>query len=202
MLDSSFRSGADEKAKSVALKINDLAARARWLAEIAVTRSFRSKDKDNATATDLLSEAYTIAAKSDNNPAKLDAQLFIAQQFLPFDRARGFEILSEALRTANRIDPTPQTMVKAGAPTIRVITMTVVNGKERSTTFKPTLGSIDFNEAADFAKTDYFQTAGLGDGLKDHLLRSKYFIAIARSILDVPREGPAYERSMGDIIPN
>src|SRR4030095_5259549 len=63
MLANEFRSGSKDNAQGVALKINDTAARARWLAEIAVTKFLRSRDKDNATANDLLSEAFTIAAK-------------------------------------------------------------------------------------------------------------------------------------------
>lgn len=200
LLENAFRSGSNDNARNVALKINDTAARARWLAEIAVKSSSRSGN--SVGGADSLSEAYAIAAKSDNTAAKLDALLFIAQQFLTLDRDRGFDVLSEALKTANRIDPKTQTSVKTTAPTIRVMTFTVVNGKERSAALRPTLDSVDFNEIGAFAETDYFQTSSLGDSLKDHLLRSKYFIALARSILGVPRQGPAYERTLGDVISN
>ncbi|HEX3084989.1 MAG TPA: hypothetical protein VHP99_10730, partial [Pyrinomonadaceae bacterium] len=145
---------------------------------------------------------YDLAAKSENNAAKLDALLYIAQQFLQVDRERGFAVLSEALATANRIDPKPPALSKTVSPTIHIISITVVNGRERSAAFKPTLESIAFNEVADFAKLDYFQTNSLGDGLRDRLLRSKYLIAVARSVLGVPREGAAYERSIGDMFPN
>jgi hypothetical protein len=201
MLEDAFRSNSNETAKSVALKINDKASQARWLAEIAVRRP-RSKSKpfDEAAATASLSEAYTIAMKSDNDAAKVDALMFIAQQFLQFNRDRGFEIVSDALKIANRVDPKPRTPFKAKGPGGGIISMTVVNGKERSTVFRPTLQSITFNEIADFAKTDYLQATGLGDNLTSHLLRAKYFIAIGRSILGVPREGPAYELTLEDLL--
>jgi hypothetical protein len=200
MLEDAFRDGSNENARNVALKINDAAAKAKWLAEIAVRNSPRSRD--NAATTDSLSEAYTIAAKSENNPPKLDALLFIARQFLPLDRVRGFDVLSDALKVANRIDPKAQPSNRAAGPTIRVITFTVVDGKERSTALRPTLDSIDFNDIGVFAEADYLQTSTLGDGLKDHLLRTKYFIALARSVLNVPRPTPAYERTLGDAISN
>jgi len=200
MMEDAFRGNGIELARNIALKMNDVGAKAKWLAEIAIKKSRRTKD---ATATaNSLSEAYDVAAKGENNAAKVDALLYIAQQFLTVDRERGFNILSEALAAANRIDPKPQPPLKGADGTMRVISITVVNGKERSPAFKPTLASIDFNEVVDFAKTDYFQTNALGDRLQNHLLRSKYSIAVARSVLGVPREGPAYERSFTDMFLN
>ncbi|HYW69749.1 MAG TPA: hypothetical protein VE961_01865, partial [Pyrinomonadaceae bacterium] len=200
MMADAFRSGPDEVARGLALKINDKATGARWLAEIAARRSgSRSKSIDPANATAQLSEAYTLAMKTDNDAAKVDALLFIAQQFLKFDRDRGFEILSEAIKTANRVEPRPPAKIKA-APVSGVVTITVVNGKDRSTTLRPTMRLLDFNEVAEFAQTDYVQASGMGDSLKDHLLRAKYYIAVSRSILGVSREGPAYELSLEDVL--
>jgi hypothetical protein len=200
MMEDAFRSNGIEVARGIALKMNNVGAKAKWLAEIAIKKSRRSTNK--TVTANSLSEAYDVAARSDNDAVKLDALLYIAQQFLQVDRERGFEILAEALATANRIDPKPQTSIRPRDGTIQVISMTVVNGKERST-LKPKLESIDFNEVSDFAKLDYFQTNSLGDRLRDHLLRSKYLIAVARSVLGVPREGVAYERSIEDmLLPN
>jgi len=175
---------------------NDKPTGARWLAEIATKRSSLAAGR----AMNLLSEAYTIANKSDHDAAKVEALLFIAQQFLKFDRERAFDILSEALKTVNRVEPKPLPPMKPGDSTIRTISFTMVNGKERSTALRPTLNSIDFNEVADFVQLDYVQTSGLGDNLKDHLLRAKYFIAVSRSVLGVPRTGTGYEPSLDDIL--
>jgi hypothetical protein len=197
MLADAFRSGgSNENARSIALKINDKTAGAKWLAEIAVRRRSSAQA---AAATALLSEAYAMAMKCDNDADKVDTLLFIGQQFLQFDRDRGFEILSDALRTANRSETKPR---QYKSSTTHVVSITMVNGKERSSQLRPTFDSMDFNEVAAFAKADYFKTNSLGDSLTDHLLRVKFFMAVARSVLDVPREGSAYERSFADMFPN
>ena len=199
MLAEAFRGGSTENARGIALKINDKPTGARWLAEIAAKRTAVT-DVAAERATTSLSEAYTIASKSENDAAKVDALLFIAQQFLKFDRERAFDILSEALQTVNRVDPKPLAPIKPRDSSIRTISFIIVNGKERSSALRPTLNSLNFNEVADFVKVNYLQTAGMGASLNDHLLRSKYVIAVGRSVLGVPRTGPGYQPSLEDIL--
>jgi hypothetical protein len=199
MLAEAFRGGSSENARGIALKINDKPTGARWLAEIAVKRPAVT-DVAAERATTLLSEAYTIASKSENDAAKVEALLFIAQQFLKFDRERAFDILSEALQTVNRVEPKPLAPIKPRDSSIRTISFIIVNGKERSSALRPTLNSLDFNEVADFVKVNYLQTSGMGASLKDHLLRSKYVIAVGRSVLGVPRSGTGYTASLEDIL--
>jgi hypothetical protein len=158
MLAGAFRGGSNENARDIALKMNDKPIGARWLAEIATQRSSLAAGR----AMNLLSEAYTIANKSDHDAAKVEALLFIAQQFLKFDRERAFDILSEALKTVNRVEPKPLPPMKPGDSTIRTISFTMVNGKERSTALRPTLNSIDFNEVADFVQLDYVANVRAG----------------------------------------
>ena len=67
---------------------------------------------------------------------------------------------------------------------------------------RPTLNSIDFNQLSAFAERDYLRTSGLGDDLKDHLLRAKYFIALARTILHLPRQGAGYQRTLEEMLAN
>jgi len=197
LLQKAFSGGSNDDARKLALKLNDVAGRARWLAEIAGRLSSRT---DRTEAANLLSEAYSIAAKCDNTPAKVAALLFIAKEFVLSDQNRGFDILSEALKTANRVDPKADGKTKPSGPTMRVITMTVVDGKERSTDLHATVDSIDFNEIGIFAERDYVQTSLLGEDIKDRLLRSKYFLALARSVLHVPRQGSGYELTFEDLI--
>ena len=80
--------------------------------------------------------------------------------------------------------------------------MTVVDGQEVSTDDRVTLDSIDFNQIGAFVERDYLRTNFLGNDVKDRLLRSKYFIALARSVLQVPRQGSGYERTLEDLISN
>jgi len=199
LMRNTFRS-ADAEAKSLARKFNDLSRRARWLAQIAGSLSARSKD--NTEAAELLSEAHSIAAKTENTPAKIEVLLLIAREFLRIDQERGFEVLSEAVGTTNRLDKVPPKTNKSSVPLIRVISMTVVDGQEVSTDDRVTLDSIDFNQIGAFVERDYLRTNFLGNDVKDRLLRSKYFIALARSVLQVPRQGSGYERTLEDLISN
>lgn len=196
-----FGGSSYDEARTLALKFNDPNSRARWLAQIASRVSLRSKD--HTEAADLLSQAYSIASKSDNTPAKLEVLLLIAKEFVRFDHDRGFDILSDAVDTANRIDTKAQSKpTNLSGPIMKVISITVVDGKEVSANIRATVDSIDFNEISAFAELDYVETNGRGSNIKDHFLRAKYFIALARSVLHVPRQGPAYERTLEDIISN
>lgn len=201
LMQQAFRGRSYEEARKLALKMNDHDSRARWLAEIASQVSSHSKDR--AEATNLLSEAYSMAAKSDNTPGKLQALLLIANSFVRIDQERGFDILSDAVDTTNRLDAKAQSKPKyPPGPFIKVISITMVDGKEVSTADRPTLNSIDFNQISAFAERDYLRTSALGGVIKDHFFRAKYFIALARSILHVPRQGQGYERTLEDIISN
>ncbi len=200
LMRNAFSSGADAEAKSLALKFNDLSRRARWLVQIAGSVSRRSKDKTETA--ELLSQAYSIAAKTENTPAKLEVLLLIAKEFLGIDQERGFEILSEAVSTTNRVEKVPPKPNKSSVPFMKVISMTVVDGQEVSTDDRVTVDSIDFNQIGAFVERDYLRTNFLGNDIKDRFLRSKYFIALARSVLQVPRSGSGYERTLEDLISN
>ena len=195
-----FSRRADAEARSIAGKFNDLSRRARWLVQIAGSMSPRSKE--NTEAVELLSEAHSIAAKTENVPAKIEVLLLIAKEFLRIDQERGFEILSEAVSTTNRLEKVAPKPNKSTIPVMRVISMTVVDGQEVSTDDRVTLDSLDFNQLGPFVERDYLRTNFLGSDIKDRLLRSKYFIALARSILQVPRQGSGYERTLDDLISN
>jgi hypothetical protein len=191
-----YSSGA-EAAIALALKFNDPSRRARWLVQIAGSRS-----QDQTEKSQLLSQAYSIAVKSDNTPVKIDVLLLIAKEFLRFDQDRGFEILSEAVGATNRIEKTPVKRIKPAVPVMRVISMTVVDGQEVSTDDRVTVESIDFNQLGAFAERDYLRTSFLANDIKNRFLKSKYFIALARSVLQVPRQGSGYERTLDDLISN
>ena len=195
-----FNRRADAEARSIAVKFNDLARRARWLVQIA--GSLLPRSKDNREAAELLSEAHSIIAKTENTPAKIEVLLLVAKEFLRIDQERGFEVLSEAVGTTNRLEKVPSKSTKSNVPVMRVISMTVVDGQEVSTDDRVTLDSIDFNQIGAFVERDYLRMNFLGNDVKDRFLRSKYFIALARSVLQVPRKGSGYERTLEDLISN
>ena len=201
LMQKAFANNSYDEARVLALKFNDTNRRARWLAQIASRVSPRSKD--HTETADLLSQAYSIAAKSDNNPAKLEVLLLIAKEFVGFDRERGFDALSNAVSVANRLDAKTESKPKSlSGPIIRVTSISVVGGKEVSNDDRSTVNTIDFNQISAFAERDYVRTSGLGGDIKDHLLRAKYFIALARSILHIPRQGSGYERTLEEMLSN
>jgi hypothetical protein len=201
LMQTAFASGSYDEARAGALKFNDANRRARWLVQIADRVSLRSKDPSEAA--DLLSQAYAIAAKSDNTPVKLEVLLLIAKEFVSFDEERGFDTLSKAVDIANGLDRKVASKPNhSSGPIIRMTSISVVGGKGVTNDDRPTLNSIDFNQLSAFAERDYLRTSGLGDDLKDHLLRAKYFIAMARSILHLPRQGAGYERTLEEMLSN
>jgi hypothetical protein len=197
LMRNAFSNGPGTEAKALALRFNDPQRRARWLTQIAANLLTRSKDQTEAA--ELLSQAHSITAKSDNTPVKLEVLLLIAKEFLRFDQQRGFEILTDAVNATNRLEKTP---VKSAIPLMRVVSITVVDGKEVSTDDRVTLDSIDFNQISAFVERDYLRMVFLGNDIKDRFLRSKYFIALARSVLNVPRQGAGYERTLEDMLSN
>jgi hypothetical protein len=199
LLQKAFAGRAYDEARSWALKFNDRNSQARWLTRVASRVASTSRDQ---TASDLLSQAYSIASKSDNTAARLDVLLLIAKEFVGIDQERGFEILSDALSTANKIEKTAPKIDKSSIPVMRVISVTMVDGQEVVGNERATLESIDFNQIGAFVDRDLVRTSLLGDNLKDRLLRTKYLIAVARSVLRVPRQGSGYERSIEDILSN
>lgn len=198
LMQKAFGSGGAE-ATTLALKFNDLPRRARWLAQIAGNLP---RSGDRTEKAELLSQAHSIAAKSDNTPVKLEVLFLIAKEFVRVDQERGFEVLSEAVNIANRLEKVPPKANKPVVPVVRVVSMTVVDGQEVSTDDRVTADSIDFNQIGVFVERDYLRTNYLGNDIKDRLLRSKYFIALARSVLQVPRQGSGYERTLEDLISN
>lgn len=200
LLQNAFGGSHYDEAKTLALKFNDLNRRARWLTQIAGRLSPRSKD--HTDAANLLSQAYSIAEKNDNTPAKLQVLLLIANEFVRFDQDRGFDILSYAVTTANRLEKVQPKTNTSSPINLKVMRITVVAGKEVSTDDRVTVDSVDFDEISEFVKRNYVQTSLLGSNIRDQFLRAKYFIALARSILNVPRKGPAYERTLEDMISN
>ena len=200
LMQKAFVFGSETEAMTLALKFNDLPRRARWLAQIAGSKMRRSKDR--IETLELLSQAHAIAAKGDDTPVKLEVLLFIAKEFVRFDQDRGFEILSEALSLTNRLEKAPSQSKKSTISPLRLIRITVIDGEEVSTDDRVTIDSIDFNQVSAFVERDYLRTSYLGSDIKDRFFRSKYFIALARSVLQVPRQGAGYERTLESLLSN
>ena len=200
LLQKAFAGRAYDEARKWALRFNDRNSQARWLTRIASKIASRSTDKTEAS--ELLARADAIASKSDNTAAKLEVLLLIAKEFAAIDQDRGFEILSNALNTANRVEKTAPKTDKSNMPVMRVISVTMVDGQEVVGNERATMESIDFNQIGALIDRDFVRTTLLAETLKDRLLRTKYLIAVARSVLRVPRQGSGYERTLEDILSN
>ena len=200
LLQKAFATRSYDEAINFALKFNDRFSQARWLTRVASNMSRQSPDKSEAS--NLLSRAYSTVSKADNEPAKVDVLLLIAKQYIGLDQERGFEILSEALNTANRVEKTAPRTEKPAAPALRIVSITVIDGEEFLGQENTTIDSIDFNQIGAFAERDSVRTSILGNTLRDRLLRIKYFISLARNVLRVPKQGTGYERTLEDILPN
>jgi hypothetical protein len=138
------------EAINFALKFNDRRSQARWLTKVA-SKMWR-QSSDQSEAPNVLSRAYSIASKADSGPAKVEVLLLIAKEYVGLDQERGFELLSEALDTANRVEKTvPQTKQPA-TPFLRIVTITMIDGEEVQGQENTTIDSIDFNQIRTLSK--------------------------------------------------
>jgi hypothetical protein len=157
--------------------------RAKILVQVAA--KVWSTNKDQAQATEILSEALAVAMKSDDVPDKVLALLQVVEQFAKFDSIRAFEVLGTALATVNRIktdkDETASTLTKL--PLLRIKSITVINGIEMTPANDATLDSIDFREVRSLVSQDYMQTRLLANKLELPVQRANYLTAVATSVL-------------------
>lgn len=185
--------------RRVALKLNNVLLGARMLAALA--SSALSEKNDSKRATELLSEASSIAQKSEDTPGKLLALLAISQQFAKFDLDLGFQTLTVAVKTANRLkDEAPPAASATAAPLLTFKSYSVINGVEMTTSEHITVDSIDFSQVGALAAKDYTRTRVIGDMLEDKLLNAKFLIAAARSVLAPPRQEPNAGAAPGRIV--
>lgn len=176
-----------DEGRKIVLKFSSISLRARMMAELASLAL--SKDKDAGRAAELLSEAYTIAIKSEDNADKTLALLFITKQFARFDVGRAFEVLGDVVKTVNNLktnDETRPLVSTRKTRPLRFKTYTVINGSEIAADDRATLDSIDFHQVSVLAAHSYLQTTSLGERIENSLLRTKFMIATASSALSSP----------------
>jgi hypothetical protein len=178
-----LRGGSYENARQVALKFNDTNLRSKTLAEVADRVWARSKNREKAT--ELLSEAYEIAAKGEPSADRAAITLLLAQKFVKLDSERSFSLLDAAIRTINHVQiagqPSPSLLPRGR---FGVIHITVVGGVELTTGVHATLDSLSFSGLAGLVKTDYYRSRNLGDNIQNKILRGQYLITLAQSFLN------------------
>ena len=96
-----IKDGSIDDATRLAGKVNQLDLRAYLSYEIA-SASLKNL-QDRSRAREILDDAQKIAAKAPNTNEKARALLGIAHLYAKFDNIRAFEVMSEAVKTINRI---------------------------------------------------------------------------------------------------
>ena len=184
------------EARKVSLRFSNPVFRAKVLGHLAA--KVWSSNKDQAQATELLSEALAAAAKGEDIPDKVLAQLHVVEQFAKFDSVRAFETLNTAFATMNRLktekDPAPSSLTRQ--PLLRIKNFTVVNGVEMTTGNDATLDSIDFRQVRSLVMHDYMQARLVANKLDQSLQRANYLITVAASVLKAAG-GPTEVQSRG-----
>ncbi len=166
-------------ARRVALNLNDLSLKARTLAAIADASRTAGGTCDLA----LLTEVHSIALKDEIRPEKVSVILSLAVRVAKCDPIRGFEWLSAAVKNTNQLPATDSASTNRDSRS-RVVVYTMVGGQELSSETQTTRESLGFDGLEVFAESDFTQTQYLGYQLHDRVLRSKYLISLARTVLE------------------
>jgi len=177
-----LRGGGYEEARKTALRFNDTNLRAKTLAEVADVW-IRSKNRERAS--EILSEAYEMAAKGDASADRAAITLLLAQKFAKFDSERSFSLLEAAIKIINHVQiagTAPPPLLKRTR--VGVLTITMVGGAELTTGAHATLDSLNFSGMAGLVRTDYFRSKNLGDNIQNKILRGRYLITLAQSFLN------------------
>jgi hypothetical protein len=132
---------------------------------------------DHDKALGLLDEAATEASRIDtSDPDRPSAMMAVADIAYPIDRKRGWEQMSDAIKSANA---SPDYTGEDGRLRFSVIT--------KGNTWSRSSSVSEFNLAPAFtalAKEDYSRAADLARGLERDATRANAVIAIARAMLD------------------
>jgi len=184
-----YRHSYDE-ARKTSSKLNNSLFRAKILVQLA--SKILSDNKDTALCSELLSEAITVASKSEDSADKVIALLHTVEQFARFDSIRAFDALAVAISTLNRmkVEKEPPRSSPATSPLLRIKSYTVINGTEMTTGNDATLESIDFGQIRSLVAQDYMQCRLTANKIDEPLQRANFLTAVAASILrpDNPRQ--------------
>lgn len=135
-------------------------------------------DKDQVKAQDLLEEAARRAVGAENTPEKLHALLGVIGLYSRFDSLRGFDLASEAVRTANKLQnygPDQARLVRRlETPGGKGVSVSVENTEEFD--IGKTLASL--------AKSDFEPALLLAQSLENRPLGLTAVISVAASVFD------------------
>lgn len=172
------KEGSLEEATKLAKMVAELDQRAYLFFEIA--EASVKQLKDSARARETLNEVALMAQKAPNTAEKARALLGIMNLYVRYDQARAFEVMSEAVRTINRLQDQDFTRAviiqKIEAPKWSTYFSFNVAGFRLENTFRE-LGPKDFDLALDLAR-----------GLENRSLRATAVIALSAPCLEKPQK--------------
>src|SRR5207237_3750147 len=159
------------------MKFNDTKLRSKTRAELADRIWTRSKNREQAS--ELLAEAYEIAAKGEPTADRAAVTLLLAEKFAKFDPERSFGLVEAAIKTINQVQIAgPPQWSLTRRPGIQVISITMVGGAELTTGYHATLATLNFQGLGEVIRKDYFRSRNIGDSIQNKILRARYLVKI------------------------
>jgi len=186
--------GAYVEARRMFAKFHDQNLRAKCLAELAARTYSISHNRNEAVA--LFGEAYEIALKGERTADRADVLLLLAEKITSLDPERSFEFLSEAIKATNQAKEDSASAGSLPRSGLRTFSLTMVGSLELTAGKHATLDSLSFNGLAPLLGSDYFRARNLGDTIQNKIIRGKYLLALARSILDPQDKKPLTRQSI------
>ncbi|MEK6280820.1 MAG: hypothetical protein AABN95_10745, partial [Acidobacteriota bacterium] len=147
-----------------------------------------SAPSPKGSSTLSLEQQLALSVLGEPTAERAAITLVLAQKFAKFDLQRSFELLAAAIKTINQI---PYVVTAPSWPPQRrgvsVYSFTMVGGAELTTGNHATLDSLTFQGLDTLVRTDYFRARNLADDILNKIVRARYLLAIARTILDSSR---------------
>ncbi|MBX3278217.1 MAG: hypothetical protein KF868_09465 [Acidobacteria bacterium] len=170
--------GEMEVARSYALKVKAPDQCAYLFCAIA---RFALKGKDKTQAADILAEAERQVDKADDSSAKVRGFVSIANLLASFDYTRTLEMLSYAVRTANRL---PDYTLEPGK-----MVRTSKKAQGRTPALTRNSGNFDLGTVmATMATVDFEGALALAQSLESKSFKLTAIIALASSVLNKPKQ--------------
>lgn len=172
-------------ARQIALQINDVNLKVQVL--VAVAEAIRRKD--GRCDFEVLSDGYSIALKDENRPEKVNELLILSEAFAQCNTNRGFEVLSEAVKSVNQLKESNPVLPSMDNGKNRIVSYIVVGGKELSTDSHISANELTFDNLKPLIKADFLQAQYLGQQIQNPALRARFHISMARIALQ-EADGP------------
>lgn len=173
-----LKEGNSLEARQIALQINNVNLKVQVL--VAVAEAIRKKD--GACDFEVLSDGYSIAQKDEPRPEKVNELLILSEAFAQCNPSRGFEVLSEAVKSINQLKESDSVRDSVDNRN-QIVSYIVVGGKELSTDRHISANELTFESLKPLVKADFLQAQYLGQQIHNPVLRARFHISIARIAL-------------------